>query len=208
MEEKKDQSAQATAEPKEPKEDYEKKYKELQGKSQQEIEKLREEIATKEQMLEAVTPYVNWDAAQGKQTPEGEPEFIDKRTFEDTRRRDNEQRENEILELKFERDNPDLKPYMKYVKAELMEARIKEPRATKQQLLERAAENTRKFIESEREKVRREQSEAKRKEDEALLAGLDAQGNTSPPQEERGQTNEEYLAERKAELRKRMGLTK
>ena len=201
----KEQSAQATAEPKESKEDYEKKYKELQGKSQQEIERLNAELENQKQVLDAVTPYVNWEAAQGKQ-PEGEQEFLDKKTFEDARRKDNEQRENELLELRFERDNPDLKPYMKYVKAELIEARMKDPRAPKQKLLDRAAENTRNFLESEREKVRKEQLEAKRKEDETMLAGLDAQGNTSPPQEERGQTSEEYLAERKAELRKKMGL--
>ena len=206
MEDKKDQSAQADAKPKEPKEDYEKKYKELQGKSQQEIERLNAELDSQKQMLDAVTPYVNWDAAQGKQ-PEGEPEYLDKKTFEDARRKDNEQRENELLELRFERDNPDLKPYMKYVKAELFEARMKNPRATKQQLLDSAADSTRKFLESEREKVRKEQLEAKRSEDETLLAGLDAQGNTSPQEEEKGQTYDEYIAERKAELRKKMGLT-
>ena len=204
-EEKKDQSQEPkTGDANDQKEDYKKKYKELQGKSQQEIEKLREEIASKEQMLDAVTPYVDWDAAQGKtKPPEGEPEFLDKKTFEETMRKTNEQRENEILELRFERDNPDLKPYMKYVKAELFEARMKDPRASKQELLNRAAENTRNFIKAEREKFEKEKSDAKRKEDLSMLAGLDSQGSTSPKEEKQGQTYDEYMAERRSDLAKK-----
>ena len=160
-------------------------------------------------MLDAVTPYVDWEAAQGgksQQTDEtDQDEYLTRKDIENMRRKDRELAELELLELRFEVANPDLKPYMKLVRAEYADVQRKNPRATRKQLVDLAAENTRKFLKKEHEKVVKGLKEDKRKEDEITASGLDSQGNPSPKQEERGQSADEYAAERKADLAQRKG---
>jgi hypothetical protein len=198
-EENKDQSQEApAAEANDIKEDFEAKYKQQQA----EYQKLVEESKANKEMLDAVTPYVDWEAAQGKkqQPDETESEYLMRKDVEVMRQKDRELTENELLELRFEVANPDLREDIDLVRSKLMSLRVKHPRTSKQKLLEMAAEETRKHIKKIKDSALEEVKKSQAKEQEEAASGLDAQGTTSPPPEERGQTNDEYLKERKAEL--------
>ncbi|NVM23081.1 MAG: hypothetical protein HWN68_15020 [Desulfobacterales bacterium] len=185
------------------KEDYEAKYKEQQAKQ----EKLVEELKSAKDMLDAVTPYVDWEAAQGKkeQSDGSEPEYLDKKTVEEMRRRDRELTENELLELRFEVANPDLKGDIDLVKSKLMSLRVKHPRTDKRKLLEMAADEARKHIQKIKDEALEETKKAQAEKEEKDASGLDAQGTTSSKSEERGQTDEEYFKERSKDLAQKKG---
>ena len=203
MAEEKDQSPEAGAEAKE---NYEEKYKQMQTKYQQDVEKLNQEIESSKQMLDAVTPFVDWEAAQGKKkTEEYNNDYLDRKSIEEMRARDNEMAENRLLELQFKVDNPDLKDQIDLVKVKLSDLKIKHPRTSKVKLLEMAAEETRNHIKAIKESALKEiqKEQAEKEEKEAL--GLESQGGTTPLPEQKGQTNDEYLAERKARLQKLRG---
>lgn len=205
-EEEKNQSSQAQA-ASETKEDYETKYKQMQAKYQQDVEKLNQEIETNKQMLDAVTPFVDWEAAQGRKKQEGyeSTEYIDRKAIEEMRARDNEMSENRLLELQFKVDNPDLKNEIDLVRVKFADLRVKHPRTSKVKLLEMAAEETRNHIKAIKESALAEIKKAQAEKEEAEAAGLESQGGTTPVEEQAGQTPQEYLAQRKARLQKLKG---
>lgn len=188
-----------------PKEDYEAKYKEMQRKNEQ----LATEKRKSDEMLDAVTPYVDWEAAQGKtQAPKddiAEPQYLSKGDVELLRRQDREQTDNQMLELRFEVANADLKEHMPLVKANLAAARRANPRMSKQELLDKAASDTRQYLENIKTQALDEAKKKQAAKDEVDAGGLDAAGITSPEQQEQGQTAEEYFSERSADLAKRKG---
>lgn len=203
-EEEKNQSPESQAD--KAKEDYETKYKQMQAKYQQDVERLNQEIESNKQMLDAVTPFVDWEAAQGKKKESFEStEYLDRKSIEEMRARDNEMAENRLLELQFKVDNPDLKNEIDLVKVKLSDLRIKHPRTNKVKLLEMAAEETRNHIKAIKESALAEMKKTQAEKEEAEAAGLESQGGTTPEQEQKGQTNEEYFAERKARLQTKKG---
>jgi hypothetical protein len=196
------QEGQAPAPAKEePKEDFENKYKEMQGKYDQ----LHQELKTAKETLDAVTPYVNWEAAQGK--PAEDDSYVSKKDIEERIRSVSEMQENRILELQFRVDHPELKGYeTTLVAPALVRARREHPRVSKEKLLEIAAKDVTDFLETERKKGEQKAKETKAKADAEAMSGLESGGATTPKPEDEGQTNDEYVAYRRKILNKKKGL--
>jgi hypothetical protein len=200
-------SAQATDVKKDshPGENWEQKYKDQQAKMEQQAEELK----TTKSTLDAVTPYVDWEAAQGsqQQLDATEHEFVSKKEVEQLRRQDREAFSGQMLQLQFRADYPDLREYENdIVGPAIFRFRAEFPRETSEQILKRAAEHTRHVIEKA-QKAALDKADAKKAEEDAeKAAGLEAAGTTSPKEEERGQTDQEYLASREADIRKKKGI--
>lgn len=203
-EEEKNQSAEAQAatveKEKEPKEDFESKYKEMQAKHDQTVQELKRVQET----LDAVTPYVNWEQNQ-QQEPEQDG-YVSKKEVTEQLRSISESQENRLLELQFQVSHPELKGYENSLVAPaIIRARKKNPRLSKEQLLEEAAREVTDFLNSERSKWEKQEKEKKAKSEAEAMSGLESAGATSPKPEDAGQSNEDYMAERQKQLQKLKG---
>lgn len=181
-----------------PKEDFENKYKELQGKYDQ----TNQELKKVQETLDAVTPYVNWEMTQ-QQNQEGQEEYLSKKDLATTLKDLNERSENRILELQFRVDHPELKGYEdSLVAPTLVRLRKQHPSFSKERLLNEAAKEVNDFLESERKKGEKKAKEEKAKKEAEEMAGLESGGATVPKEEDAGQTKDEYIAERRKRLEK------
>jgi len=202
-------TAQATDTRKDDAVDYEARYK----ASQAEIQKLSEDNKSKEELLDAVSPYVNWDAAQGK-TPATETQtdddgYVSKKTMQQAISGLENKSNSRIMALQFQVAHPELAPYEKtLVSPTILRMRKEHPHDPLDKILERTAESVNKFLQAERSKgEQKAKEEQKKKEDElAGASGLDSAGTTTPVAEEQGETDKEYFAKRKAQIAKRKGL--
>lgn len=190
--------------------DYEAKYK----TSQAEIQKLTEDNKSKEELLDAVSPYVNWDAAHGestteKQTDTDEEGYVSKRTMQQAISGIESKSDSQIMALKFQVAHPELAPYEKtLVGPTILRMRKEHPHESLSKILDRTAESVNKFLETERAKGESKAKEAQEKKEKELagVSGLDSAGTTAPTTEEQGETKEDYFASRKAQIAKRKGL--
>lgn len=204
-------TVQATDTKKEATVDYEAKYK----TSQAEIQKLAEDNKSKEELLDAVSPYVNWDAAGGKTTtPEKQTDtddegYVSKKSMQEAISGIETKSNSAIMALQFQVAHPELAPYEKtLVGPTILRMRKEHPHESLSKILERTAESVNKFLEGERAKGAEKAKEAQEKKDEELanVSGLEAAGTTTPTTEERGETKEEYLSDRQAQLAKKKSL--
>ena len=202
-------SAQATETKKEETVDYEAAYK----TSQAEIQKLTEDGKSDKELLDAVTPYVNWDAVQGKKSvPETQTEdegYVSRKTLQDAISGIESKSDSKIMALQFQVAHPELAPYEKtLIGPTILRMRREHPHEPLSKILDRTAESVTNFLETERakgEKIAKEAQEKKEKE-LAGVSGLESAGTTTPTAEEQGETKEEYVAKRKAQIAKKKGL--
>lgn len=194
-------------------EDYEKRYKDSQSHIttlEQENAVMREAAAKDKELLDKISPYVNWDAASGMQTATEAVEddgYVDKKTLNKTIKdlRDqiwrNQQTQN--FRLKY----PDMVPYEDLVAVFLNKTDTRHPF---EERVESAVKNAKKLIESERAKGAELSAKEKREKEakEAEAAGLaEAKGSEGKDKEPEGETFEDYIKNRKAQSRKAQGLT-
>jgi len=203
-------TVQATETKKEATVDYEAKYK----ASQAEIEKLTVDNKSKEELLDAVSPYVNWDAAQGKtatekQTDADDEGYVSKKTMMDAISGLENKSSSQIMALQFQVAHPELAPYEKtLVGPTILRMRKEHPHEPLSKILERTAESVNKFLEAERAKGEAKAKEAQKKKDEELagVSGLESAGTTAPTAEEQGETKEEYFKNRQAQIARKKSI--
>jgi len=203
-------TVQATEAKKEETVDYEARYK----TSQAEIQKLTEDNKSKDELLDTVSPYVNWDAAQGKTVPETQTDtdaegYVSKKTMQEALIGIENKSNSQIMALQFQVAHPELAPYEKtLVGPTILRMRKEHPRESLGKILDRTAESVTKFLETERAKGEQQAKDALKKKEEELagVSGLESAGTTAPTKEEQGETKEEYFAKRKAQIAKRKGL--
>jgi len=192
--------------------DYKTQYEQLQRTHQETVE----EKQRLEQQYDLISEHVDWDAVHGGGTAEeeqgdyGEDEAaMTKKEAARFEERIHRQVTGQIKRQEFFAANPELKPYEKIVsdflvtqtnKAKPIDARLEE-----------AKQKTIAFLKGIKEEAIREKEEAekKKKQQEAAAAGFESTGTTPPAKPEdqtKGQEPNEYLAQRKAELKRKRGL--
>jgi hypothetical protein len=184
--------------------DWEKRYKDEQVMiSQLSTEKkdLTEELSKSKQTLEAVQPYINWDAATGapQETPDLDPEGLDKKI--------NKMRadlSDEIAWSTFQSQNPDLKDH-----SQLVLSYVQKCTGTRDERLTKAKELTVKYITSLRDEGRKLATDQK---DETARIEAEAGGLTpsaTPPSDEKPvnkeESNNNYIGARQLAANKARG---
>ena len=168
-------------------------YKAMQAKLQETEKKLTEKTET----LDLVAPYVDYDKvpgqAPGRVEAESteEPEAVTKADLQKVK--DSMKVDNLILRMQV--DNPDLKEYSDLVRQNLLDIANSKLPITADKALEKAVAKTREFLDTERAKGAKAAEDKKQKD--AAAGGLGSAGNTAPVEVPQGQTNEEYVAERR-----------
>jgi hypothetical protein len=192
----------AKADTSQPKEDYEKKYKELQPV----LDQRTQELKVAKETLDAVTPYINWELANPKPA-QAEDEYVKTQFVTEQNKKVSDNLENKILELQFRVDNPDLREYeTTLVAPALLKVRKSNPMASKEKLLELAAKDVREFLESERKKGEDRVKKDKAKNDAVTMSGLDSVGNTIPIKDEGGESLSDYVKNRQKLVNKKKGI--
>lgn len=185
-------------------EDWESKYKALQGEHQ----KKAEELDRVRETFDLVTPYVDWSKLQEQPESSGGDERQEV-TREDLTRILGTV-ENKLLIADFRNAHPDLREYEDTLVSSFVgRLRRSNPRMSQSELLEKAAEQTREFLKMERAKGKAEAT--KTKAEAASTAGMGSVGTTSSAkkkgaEETEGESTSEYLARRKKESAKARGL--
>ena len=188
---------------------YEKRYKDSQThitKIEQENASLRDTANKDKELLDAVSPYVNWDAANGKQTMEVDDDgYVDKKTLNDKLGTIQKQIvENQQLQY-FRTKYPELIEQEIVVSAFFNKT---DPRKKFEDRLNSAVENTQKLIESQRTKGREEYEKEKKEKTakEAAVAGLaGGKGPKGSKEEPEGESYEDYIKSRKSTASKARG---
>jgi len=181
---------------------WEERYKNLES----DHTKTAQELAEHKQLIETVTPFVDWGKVQGEEghAEEGEQKFVDEKTHTQSLKELSSDIDIKLLTLEFRQDHPELKPYEGLVGFNLLNNTNKnEP--VKQRMAE-AVKMTQEFLEKERNAGK---EEAEKKAQEAAGAGgLGSAGASSPEKKEAslGESNAEYIARRKEQSRKARGL--
>lgn len=183
-------------------EDWESKYKTLQGEHQKRIEDHERDRET----LNLVMPYVDYSKMQ--QPPEFEGDERQEVTQDDLKKALGAV-DTKLLLVDFRISHPELREYEDNLIAPTVR-RIKSenPRLSGTKLLERAAKEVNDFLESERSRGRKEVEQ--RKTSAAKTGGMGSAGTSSTKKKEgeenQGETKEEYIARRKKESAKARGL--
>lgn len=181
-------------------EDYEAKYKTLQGEHQKAIEERDNAQST----LDTVYPAIDFSKLQGGQA-EGEEGEKPPLTQEDLDKHKQEIT-NSLLTIDFRQKHPELRDYEgSLIGPAIARIRMANPRMPLDKVLEKAAEESTSFLESEREKGRTEAD--KKKADAAAAGGLGAAGSKSTKKpEDEGETAKQVIARRQKESAKARGL--
>lgn len=175
-------------------ENFEAKFKEMQSKYEQKDIELKRVQET----LNAVTPYVNWDAANNP--PVEEDGYVSKKDIATQLRSISESSENKILELQFQVNHPELKGYENTLVAPtLIKIRRQHPTMSKEELLETTAKEVNEFLETERKRGEQRVLNEKKKKEAEMMSGLETSGQTTPKVDE-GETRDEYIANRRKSL--------
>jgi hypothetical protein len=195
--------------------DWESRHKEAEA----ELTKVREKAAEDEQMLELVTPHVDWNAVQGGTKPtetkatddESAEEFISRKEHEERLSRVQATTEGRILTLQLRTEHPELRPYEdSLIAPEVARLRRANPTLRPEQLLEKATKFATDFLEAERAKgIEKAKEEQQTKATEtAKASGFASAGATTPKKDEAqgGESAEDYIARRKQQSRKNRGL--
>lgn len=184
--------------------DWEKRYKDEQVMiSQLSTDKkaLSEELSKSKQTLEAVQPYINWDAATGvpQETPDLNPEGLDKKI--------NKMRadlSDEIAWSTFQSQNPDLKDH-----SQLVLSFVQKCTGTRDERLAKAKDLTVKYIDSLREEGKKlaldQTDETARKEAEAAGLAPSATPSSDEKPVNQEESNSNYVNARQAAANKARG---
>jgi len=184
-------------------------HKALQAK----FEELQRKSAEDAQLLEAVTPHVNWDAVRGggqsaeADEGEGEEEFVSKKSLAQSLRQVGDIVNTKMAALKFRQDHPELLKYEdSLVGPAILRIRRENPSLSTDRVCEKAAEFATEFLASERDKGKGEAAD--KSKTVAATGGL-ASGGVTPsvkPKDDAGESDVDYIARRKAESAKRRGI--
>jgi len=177
------------------------KYDELQQKSTEDA-----------QLLEAVTPHVDWDAVRGggkaAEADDGSgEELVSKKSLAQSLQQVGDIVNTKMAALKFRQDHPELTKYEDtLVGPAILRIRRENPSLSMDKVVEKAAEFATEFLASERDKGK---GEAVDKSKATAATGGLASGGVTPsvkPKDDAGESNVEYVAGRKADSAKKRGI--
>jgi len=177
---------------------WEKRYKDLQSeytKTTQEIKKINEEHAKDKELLDSVTPYIDWSKASGA-AEEGldDDGYVSKKELDAKIRELKQAQEIARVTMDFRRKYPDMVEYEDQVGFYLQNKT--DPRRKISDRIEKAVEYTKKFLEAERMKgatmLEKEVKETKSKA--ATAAGLKGGDQVIPPKEDVPESAADYVA--------------
>jgi hypothetical protein len=181
-------------------EDWEAKYKESQAAHQKAIEERDKANET----LDLVYPAVDFSKLQGaEETEEGEKPAL----TQDDLDRHSQNINNKLLTLDFRQKHPELREYeTSLVGPAIARIRSQNPRMTLDKVLDKAAEETNAFLDTEREKGRTEADEKKAKAAAASGLGSASTTSTKKKPEDQGESKKEYFARRRKQNLQGRGL--
>lgn len=191
--------------------DFEKQYNDSQthiATLETENKGFRETAQKDKELLDAVTPYIDWDAVNGTKpevTSDGDG-YVDQKTLaktvEDLRGLINRSNTTNDFRAKF----PDMVEYEDLVGVYLKKTDSRRPMDER---IEKAVESTRNLLESERTKGREsgEQEKKDKVAKEAEASGLAAaKGQKGSEEEPDGESYDDYVKDRRALQSKNMGI--
>lgn len=189
---------------------YEQRYKDLQAtmtKTTQENASLKEMQAKDKELLDAVTPYIDYDKMNGKVAqPEDGEALVDQQTLTKTV----QDLRNEIAQNRATQDfrskYPDMVDHEDIVGMYLKKTN---PRDTLEIRMAKAVESTKTLLESQQTKGREKFKEESKKKtsEEAKASGFDGDtGLKGEKKEPDGETYDEYVQARKDASAKAQGL--
>ncbi len=174
---------------------YEQRYKNLQVHHTQ----AKQDLAQSKQLVEMMTPHVNFGNKEETDSAEGDEEYVQTGQMKQQLQDISAKVDDKLLSLKFQQDNPDLKDYQHVVGSMLAQT---DSRLPKEARLEKAAKLTREFLETERKKGAEAAQAAKTQKAaaEAEAAGISS-GTTKISKSEsddldKPQSHSDYMAER------------
>ncbi len=183
------------------KEDWEKRYKDLQAHStplEQELKTLKDDSTKDKELIETLSQFVDWNK-QSQSVP-GQQEdletYVTKKDLQEVQK----QLKGQAALQDFRTKHPDMVEYESIVSSFITRT---DPRRRQEARLEEAVGLTKKFLETERSKGKASQeAEVKEKvKTEAETAGLETT-STQPESEEKDETYDEYIEYRKAQSQK------
>lgn len=199
------QTAEPTNETTEaPVEDYKTKYEALQGEHQ----KTAEELTQSRETFDLVSHAIDWDKVQQGNAPQqSEGDGENTVTKEDLQRSEN-MVNGKLMQLDFRQKHPELREYEEtLVSPAISRIRRQNPRMPVEKVLDKAADDVKKLLETERQKGIDEAT--KKKAAAAATGGMGSAGTTTVKENKEdsgGESYSEYMAARKAKSRKNRGL--
>ncbi len=182
-------------------ESYEKRYNDSQTHITQ-IEKenatMRTDAEENKRVFDAVSPYIDWDAANGTQkTTETDDEgYVDRRTLNKEIKDLRSQINRNAVTQEFRGKHPDMVEHEDLVAMYLGKT---DPRQTSETRIEKAVESAKKFLELERTKGREDYviEEKAKKGKEAEASGLSEakgpKGESKSESDEKPETDQDYV---------------
>ena len=192
------------------KDSYEQRYKDLQAtttKTQQENANLKDQQQKDKELLDAVTPFIDYDRMNGKVAePENGDALVDQQTLAKTVQDLSSQITQNRITQNFRAKHPDMVEHEDLVGMFLGKTNQNLPIESR---IDKAVENAKALLESEKSKGR-EQYEKEVKDKTAKEAEASGLGGGKGPQSEapaeNGETYEEYMQARKDMSAKAQGL--
>lgn len=182
-------------------EDFEAKYKALQGESQ----KKDEELQRMRETYDMVAPAIDWSKLQGE---EQEEQTEERPVTKQDLQKLNLVVDNKLSLIDFRQKHPEMREYEDTLIAPAVRRLMNQhPRTPVPKLMEQAAQWAQEFLDTERSKGA--EKVAGRKKAAAGSGGLGAAATSSPAkgeEEDKGETAQEYVARRRKESAKARGL--
>ena len=165
--------------------------------------------AKDKELLDAVTPFVDWEAASGKQAPasnETDSEYVDKKTLTNVINELKNQIQTSYTTQSFRMKYPDMVQYEDLVGTFLSKT---DPRRRIEDRMDTAVGNVKKLLESERARGREDYEKEKKEKaaKEAEAAGLsEAKNPKGASKDSEGETFDDYMSNRYKRFAKAKGL--
>jgi len=188
--------------------DFEKRYKDSQAhisKIEQENATIRQQSTKDKELLDTVTPFIDWDKANGNKTSDDDDEYVDKKTLKNQMKAFERKLAISEQTNAFRLNHPDMVPYEDLVGVMLGKTDTRKPMPER---IESAVSSVKKLLESERVKGREEYEKEKKEKTakEAETSGLSTakgpKGQEKPPEAETKEGYTAYLRERQANKQK------
>lgn len=189
--------------------DFEKRYNDSQThieKIESENKTYRDEAQKDKQLFDQISPFIDWDAANGKKTETDDEGYVDKATLNKTISDLRGQMDRDRVTQDFRTKYPDMVPYEDLVTVFFGKTDARRP---VEERVGKAVESVKKLLATERAKgVETHEAETKEKAaKEAEVGGLgDKQAPAGEKKESEGETFDEYIAARKTAAAKSQGL--
>ena len=191
-------------------EDFEKRYNDSQthiATIERENKEMRDSSLKDKELLDAVTPFVDWDAVKGtKEEPaNGGETLVDQKTLQSTVKELRDQIATSNNRNAFMIKYPEMVEHQILVEAYYGKT---DPRRPFEERIEKAVESTKKLLESERAKGRESDDKEKREKaaKEAGASGLTAaKGQKGTEEEPDGESFDDYVKDRQARQNNNMG---